>query len=283
MAFVDDIMAEVREKYPEIDFPYARKEPIWYGRRQHHRAESKMGIIVDYKDEEHLAYVASDVSNRKYEILQYEEIIWHAEKAMAKLEEYGTPTANIQLLQDGNKFIFELKFNECAPITIREGQQVTPNIKIKSSHDGMWEPSFTGGAIVLVCTNGLTIGKSAFSDKKKHGLGLSISAMVENMKIGMMEFADETGIWKHWAERQLTAPDWVEIQEKLPFGKKQLPEVLALPMDGVGYSLNETTKGNVPPNLWDVAMASTQYLRDLDSPIVRMTKTDQVMNLLRKY
>lgn len=275
---VQDMVNEIREKYPEVDFPTARKEPLWYGRRDRKLVGDKVGIIIDYKGEEHLSYVASD----EYKIAPYEKIIWETERAMSKLEEYGKPTVGIEILQDGRKLLCKMSFNECDPIEIREGQTIKPNITIKSSHDGMWEFGTTAGAVVLVCTNGLTVGKVAYHNKQKHLTGLSISEIAENLHKDMLAFADETGIWKNWADRQLTAPEWEDVQEKLPFGKRQLPEVLALPMEGVGYSLSQSMEGGALPNLWDVAMASTQYLRDVNSTIVRVNKTEDVMNLLHK-
>jgi hypothetical protein len=276
---IQDMVEEVREQYPDVDFPTARREPMWYGRRNRRLVGDKVGIIVDYKGEEHLSYVASN----EYKIAQYEEIIWNTEKAMAKLEEYGKPTVDINVFQDGGKFLCKMTFNECDPIEIREGQTIKPNITIKSSHDGMWAPETNAGAFVLVCSNGLTVGKVAYHNKQKHLIGtLSISQIAENLHKDMLAFADETGIWKRWADRQLTAPEWADVQEKLPFGKRQLPEVLALPMDGVGYSLSQSMESGAMPNLWDVYMASTQYLRDVDSDMVRVNKTEQVTNLLHR-
>jgi len=274
-----EMVQEIRTEYNDIDWPTATRQPLWYGRKNRHLVGDKVGIVVDYKGEETLAYVASD----EYEIVQYEELLWRTTRAMEKLEEYGSPTIDINILQDGRKLDMKLTFNECDPVEIREGQVIQPTIDIKSSHDGQWELGTVAGAVVLVCTNGLTVGKVAYKNKQKHMTGLTVSGMVENMKGDMLAFADETGIWKRWADRQLTAPEWADVQEKIPFGKRQLPEVLALPMDGVGYSISQSMEGGKLPNLWEILMSSTQYLRDIDSPIVRMNKTEQISNLLHSY
>ena len=223
-----------------------------------------------------MSYLASP----NYKIAQYQEIIWRTEKAMERLEEFGKPTTKIEIIQEGRKFNYELQFTECNPVTIREGMEVHPNILIKASHDGMWEYQINSGAIVSVCTNGLVVGEAAYTEKRKHLQNLSIEAITDSMENSMQAFSEETGIWKKWAESQLTAPEWGDIQEKLPFGKKQLPAVLSTKLDGAGYSIDEYLKTHDGPNKWDLMMASTQYLRDVDSPLVRINKTNQVTQVL---
>jgi len=274
--FSNTMRQEIEEKYPDIEFPYARREPIWYGRKKHHLAGEKMGIVVNYKDRDYLSYIASP----NYKIVQYQEIIWRTEKAMERLEEFGKPTPKIEVLQEGRKFNFEMKFTECDPVTIREGQEVHPNIMIRASHDGMWQYNPMAGAIVFACTNGVVVGKAAYMENRKHLTGLNIEAITDKIEDCMGAFSEETGIWKTWAERQLTAPEWADIQEKLPFGKKQLPAVLSTKLDGLGYSLDEYLKTHEGPNQWELGMAATQYLRDVDSSIVRISKTDQVFDVL---
>jgi hypothetical protein len=274
--FSNAVRQEVEERYPDIEFPYARREPIWYGRRKHRMVGEKIGIVVNYKDEDFLSYLASP----NYKIVQYQEIIWRTERAMERLEEFGAPTPHIEIIQQGRKFNYELKFKDCDPVKIRDGHEVHPNIMIKASHDGMWEYQINSGAIAFVCTNGLVVGESAYMEKRKHLTGLNIEAIADTMEKSMEAFSTETGIWKQWAERQLTAPEWAEVQEDLPFGKKQLPAVLSTRLDGAGYSLNEYLKDHDGPNVWDLLMASTQYLRDVDSPLVRINKTNQVTSVL---
>jgi hypothetical protein len=270
------MVAEIQERYPNVAWPEARLEPIWYGRRTRKLAPDKMGIILNYKDSEYISYIATD----SYKVVPYEEIVWRAEKAMEQLEEFGKPSVKIDILQEGKKFIYKATFNECPPTVIREGHEIQPNISFRSSHDGMWELSTLAGAAVLVCSNGLIIGKTAYNNKQKHLTGLSIKEIVANVKQGMIAYSEETGVWKQWAERQLEEPEFVDLTEKLPFGERYLEGVMNTVMDGVGVSLNKMLTEGKRPTVWDTYMAATQFLRDVDSPMVQIIKTEQVTNVL---
>ena len=75
------LIEEIRERYPDVDWPTAYTEPVWRGRRGRDLIDGRKAIIVKQGEEETIAYIATD----EYKIAPFENVVFHVEKAMGVL------------------------------------------------------------------------------------------------------------------------------------------------------------------------------------------------------
>lgn len=221
-----------REHYEQrfgIDLPDVVLEPIWFGRRPDSRADGYKGII-NQKDG-NLFNISSDI----YQVIPYENILELMDEAVNRSPEFGKAVWEIKLINQGSKIKIDVRFPEIEfPIN---GDIINPRMSIMSSYDLGWKYSGRFGAFQLVCSNGLTIGK-VFSDfKKRHIMSLDYMILKDTLHNGMIAYAEQTGLWKKWAELMMPKETYEEIWVDLPFSTKEKEKIEAMPQMGTNLLL----------------------------------------------
>lgn len=276
------IIADVRSRYSDVPFPSVGTEPVWFGNDTNtlERDPSRVAIVGWGGELEKATMFA--VASNQYNLIPHEMAVYYAEQEMLKHPEYGTPSINIHLLQDGAKMKMEIDFPETEHIEVKKGDPVRPRVGFHNSYDLGWEFRGFMGAMVLICSNGAVAFKLNQQISKKHRMNLDPVAQTGLVGGAMTAFSDQVGIWQHWAEKQLTAAQFEPIWEALPFGKNHREEILALPHQQTNKTLNEMMREDAI-NAWDGYNILTQFLtHNIESEMVRTDKSEQVAKVFHQ-
>ena len=286
MKRIQDVRADVRERYPETKFPDVYKEPIWIGRQREEIELQQDSVAIcgsfaeDQSDRIRYAYASN-----QYQIVTHEEAIQSIETALKDLPEFGDPEIHVSLLNTGALMRTRVTFPE-AKYEVREGEPVNPQANLFNSYDLSKRLLSQFGARELVCTNGLVAFKVRSSIGQKHRLNIDVGYITQEIQNGMSQFSEQVGLWSQWAKKELTPPEWIEVWDALPFGGKKSEigeqtgryreELLDYPRTMDRKTIRGMlTDGKV--NVWDAHSIVTQFIsHEIESENVQIDKTRAV-------
>jgi len=249
-----DIVAEVRELFPEKKFPTPVLEPMYYGRLQKKNVERRF-LVLD-KD-----------TGTQFDIVSDEyHLIWHEEMVKSILdscpEEYGRPKISVSILNKGATCAVGAFFPETGDYKVN-GSKIEPGVKMFNSINRTRQLEFMFGAMELVCTNGLMRFKNKVQQRFKHMNGSLEKFVVESeIKNAMVDFSEQNEIWNKWVNIQIGTPEVEHIMEALPFSEKEVGNMMELRLlNHDNISLTEMLAKRKTTTLWAVNSAATQYAR----------------------
>lgn len=242
---------EIRSRYPNVYFPNPSLEPVWFGKRPDHAIEG-MRAIVDQNTGKMFS-----LASENYKIVKYEEIIKMVELSSLKFPEFGKPHIVPRVFNDGSKIVVSCKFPD-VQYEIKVGDLIAPYYSLKSSLDRLWLLQESLSAERLVCSNGMRVGETISSFKKRHTLALDLEEFSERIKDGMLHFSEQTDLWRKFVEKQISNDLYDAVWEELPFSKTEKEKIEALPETGSQLTLADMRKEN-NLSLWNLNAVLTQY------------------------
>lgn len=286
MKRVQDVRADVRERYPETKFPDVYKEPIWIGRQRDDIELQQDSVAIcgsycpDQTDRIRYAYASN-----QYKIVTHEEAVLSIETALKDMPEFGQPEIQVSLLNTGALMRTIVTFPE-AKYEVRDGEPVNPQTNLFNSYDLSKRLLSQFGARELVCLNGLIAFKVRASIGQKHRLNIDVGYITSEITSGMAQFSEQVGLWSSWAKKELKEPEWIKVWDALPFGGKKnklgeetgryREQLLDYPRKLDRKTIRGMlTDGSV--NVWDAHSIVTQFIsHEIDSENVQIEKTREV-------
>ena len=265
--------AEVRAKYPKIQFPDPVLEPIWYGRRPTNRIPDKQAI-VDQVDPENKKVFA--VCSKQYKVVHYEDLIGMVSDVVGKLTAYGEIQICPRVLADGGKMQINLKFPDAKHI-IAKGDGIIPKLSINSSYDLGWRLSGMFGAFRLSCSNGMGTWQNFQRFTRKHLLNLNINDLKDTIVQGFEVFGIQVDEWKKWSQTYIDAAIYKNMWESLPFSEKEKEAIEILPEVTTKLTLANILASDKKVSLWNLNAAITQYTSHEIKNELRQIKLEPVI------
>ena len=111
-AELQEIKAEVREMFPDVEWPEITRQPLWYGMSAETLVSEKTALVCNYKGgKETMVYTPSN----NYSVL-LPEVLVHKMVTLAKNSpQFGQPEfLRPKIYADGAKIQFTVKFPEYA-------------------------------------------------------------------------------------------------------------------------------------------------------------------------
>lgn len=266
-----EIIAEVRARYPDVKFPHVYTSPVYWGRDGREKIKNKWAVI-GVVDEEYIPY---DVVGDEYLLLPHEIALYHFETKLGELDGFGKPEITLELYNDGARFRARADFPE-VKFTIEKGRPVSPRADLWNSNDRSKLFRLEFGANGLVCLNGLVAYRVKQAVSQKHRQSLDVDKTMATLAEGMQGFAHQVGVWKDWARMNFEKAEAETLLEALPFGDRHKEKILALPQVGTGETLESwMNKGKI--NIWNMHGIVTQFLtHEIKSEMVRVEKSSKV-------
>ena len=248
---IQEIRQDVQSRYADVVFPDVVLEPLWWGRRPENRAHGRFAIVDQNTDS------VFNVCTDAYKPIYHEEVIKLAEDAAHALPEFGSPQISFKILAGGGKLKVNVRFPE-VDYEIKPGDVVNPQMDIMSSYDLGWKYGGMFGAYRLVCSNGLTVGKTFDRFKKRHLVSLDPQELADTMLNGMNQFSEQMNLWSSWAEQKILPEMYEGLWEELPFSQPEREKIENLPEAGTQLLLLPALKSQELTR-WGFYNVVTQY------------------------
>ncbi|MHA2264731.1 MAG: hypothetical protein ACXAEN_20240 [Candidatus Thorarchaeota archaeon] len=262
MVTVDQILAqqaerevvrtEIREKFPDVDFPNPALQPIFWGRKEPREMVEEKKAIVD-RDTGNVFAVCSD----QYQLIYHEEVVMLAIEAADGLDEFGGSQVKVRTPYEGAKLVVEVNFPNMVA-EIKPGDPVNAQFTMRSSYDLGWKLSGALSAYQQVCANGMMGWVEQLGWRKRHVLSTNAQDLRLSMTKGLENYSEQFGIWQKWAEALVAEGTYETVWEALPFSEKEKEVIEELPQEGTQLLLLEALRRN-ELSLWDFHSVVTQF------------------------
>jgi len=137
-------------------------------------------------------YLATVSAN--YPIHRHSEIVSRIEEGM----NFKNTSIKTILSKDGSKMIRSYTLHDFA-VEVRQGDSISPMIRIVNSYDGSTAIGFFIDALRLVCTNGMIATRQFMSMSYKHfGKRFNLNTFAENAKRLTKGFESYSKNWQKW-------------------------------------------------------------------------------------
>lgn len=274
---LEEIKAEVRDRYPNIPFPNVYHDALWRGIGAREKVEGKQCIVMERDSIQIVAGICSD----DYMLIPHEWAVHRFEEALKGMPQFGEPKINIGLYADGAKLRVKADFPE---VKVKIGHDpINPRAGIKNSYDLSMEWESWFGAMVLRCTNGLLMFKKLSNGGGKHRMSLDLQGNINQMLTGMEKLDQQYGIWNKWFEIQMDETQAMEMLETSPLSDKQVENVLALPELGTHDSIKQWFEKGKKISGWFLNSIVTQYMEhEMDDTPHRMGLEERWTNHLHR-
>lgn len=289
---------DIRERYPDVDFPNVYTRPAAYidGDRII-PIDGKVAIVGEAKSEVWNAELKSmetiDIqphyafASEQYKIERHETALQFMREALVELSSEfleEKPIIKPCIFDDGARMTVNVRFPgvKFEVTGSKWKDQLNPMVEMRNSYDTSWEMMFKFKAMQLVCSNGMMAMKTLQKIGQKHRQNLNTQKLADNMTTYMGRFSEQIGIWDKWADKKLSDAGVEDIFEALEMSGKRSDEIKALPLTGKGVTVNELMKGN-DLNIWDMNSALTQFAtHNIESEMVRIDLTQRTANVLQR-
>ena len=200
----------------DIEFPDIGEREVCQGKRNmilipNHKA------IVD-KNTNYCYAIVKD----GYKIIQHKEVIERIDDICTQFPEYGTPVREIWMSNYGGRMKTRWTFKgiDFAIGKLADGtpDTVHPTLETFSSCDTSLAQWTTVGGWRKICSNGLTVGKTLGSYKRKHTLNLDLDKAKRVLVNGMENYSKAQNLWLSYTERDAFMKE-VNAYESIGFQK----------------------------------------------------------------
>jgi len=266
----------IRGAYPHVEWPDISAERMWRGTTAKTRIEGYRDL-VNMDGGTHYAFVTD-----LYKVVPHEVVLHNMLDVIDGMPEFGEPNVIIALASGGGKARFDVNFPEVQHTIARinNGSTEIPgigdvvNMKVTglTSYDTGWSQRAVLGALRLVCTNGLTVGKEFARFAGRHILSLDQDKFRKTLRVGMEKFSEQTELWKAWAGKTLTGDEYEESWEVLPFSEKQREKIQELPEEASKRPLLDYIPKSV--NQWFFYSVLTQFVTHEMASVVTRTNIE---------
>lgn len=243
--------ADVRNRYPQVDFPDPVLDALWVGKRNLTRITDQKAL-VNQNDGRVMAIVSD-----RYKIIPYEDTISMVEEVTKEVTGYGAIQLCPRVFANGGKFSVTMKFPESQHL-IREGDGIVPKIDIFNSLDLGMKLLGRFGAFRLRCTNGMGVWEQFKRFARRHLQKLFLDDLKMSILEGMSLFGIQVESWKRWAAIDLSQDVYDGAWKLLPFSEAEKEKIEVLRGIGDSLTLPDALKQKAL-TLWDMNNVLTQF------------------------
>lgn len=272
----EDIVTEVREKYPDINWPSPVLEPIFYGRLDKNPITGRK-LILDKNTGNQF-----DIVSDQYEMIYHEEVLHNLLKAVP--DEFGDPKIKVSMFKNGARANFTTTFPDLKQFELK-GSATEVEYHLKNSYDRSSFLNYSYGVKELVCSNGLRAFREKERLSAKHiGRKITSFQLGDKIKNSLERISESHKIWLKWSEMKLAEHDVISFVEALPYSKKEQETLLALPI--LNHENSSLTSLKNKATVWSVMSAGTQMVHEIKSEERKLDIEDKIpgilQNLVRK-
>lgn len=277
----NEIIQEVRERYPEVPFPNIYQSPLFYGKQGNKLVDGRTAIVGWTRDAEtgEVHEIPFSFPTKQYKLVRHETAIKTLELSLKDLpDHFGNPSVVPFVYDNGSKLSCRVRFPDIE-VDIKQGDLVNPQVNMFNSYDMQKMFGIDIEAYQLVCSNGMKVLKAIEGMKQRHVPQLDVESIVGMITEGLERFDLQTGLWKRYADKQLEGDLFADMWEAIPFGSRHKDKILELEHEQTGETLQAwMDQGSV--NAWNFHNVLTQFLtHEVESETVRNEKLDQVESL----
>ena len=223
-----------------------------------------------------------------YKLIPHEEIISKLGEIVAEFPEYGEPYREVWLDNHGGRMKTRWTFREVdfeiGKLPDGKPDTVHPTIETFCSYDTSLAQRIIVGGFRLVCSNGMVVGKTLGSYKKKHTESLDIGRAKSIVMNGMREYSKAVDLWLSYKERKAFLEE-INCYEELPFHKdEKLSIEHAIKTEGEVLAWDEDPeKRKVNIGGWDMMNILTDEISHKVKDVTRQsTLLDKVAKIFER-
>jgi len=200
-------------------FPHVTKQPISWGPQNKLQTAEGYKAIVDSDTGKVFSIVSND-----YKIITHQRAIEQIESIIAKNADLGSYDTKIDFFNDGGRMRCTFTFSRIAA-EIEKGDIINLQMHLSNSYDVTWPFTVTLGAIRLVCTNGLVVGKKTVHIRKRHVYELDNLNIDQTIATAMKRFQKQSRKWMDLAQSPLYPTIYEKVMKTMKFGKNATEEI----------------------------------------------------------
>lgn len=285
---VHDIKQEIRERFPDVPWPDLSQERLYVAGYDFAVPGLVGNAIQQPIDEEHeLWEYAVDgkipnivaVCSEQYNFVPFEVASKQFVDFLDTYDGWGKPKLDFNIIDGGRKMKATATFNEhrdALKSKAKVGDDICPVGGFYHGIDLDWMFRVWAGAERLVCSNGMVGHHLNLELGKKHKSTLNIEEMIGSLAPTFEEYGNQIEIWSEWGETVIEAGQAEDLILESGFGSKHQAEILALPEQSTGQTVEEWMNGgkvNVM-NLYNVLTQFTTH--EIESEMVRVRRGEQI-------
>jgi len=228
--------------------------------------------IVDQRNDNTFSIVSD-----RYKIVPHQELLKSLEDVVKQFPEFGEPTREIWTTNYGGKIRIKYKFP--IEMEIKPGDAVNPTLEAFGSLDTSTIQQVLMGAFRLVCSNGMVVGKTLASYKRKHTLGISLDAIKHVLADGMANYSKATDLWLLYTKQEALKNE-VFLYEELPFNKEEKSYVEAAIKDQgkvIQWNPEDDNEREVKINKFELYNIYTYTASHLVSDAIKRGKIEEAV------
>ena len=267
----EDIVQEIREKFPDVIWPTPILEPIFYGRFDK-TPVVRRNLILDKNTGNQF-----DIVSDSYETIYHEEVLSNLLKAIP--EEFGEPDIKAMMFKSGARATFIAAFPELKQFEV-QGSETEVEFRLRNSYDRSAYLNYSAGVKELVCTNGLRAFREKDRNSAKH-IGEKITSfhLGDKLKASLENISDSHKIWLGWAKMKISESEKITVVEALPYSANEQERLLELPLiNHSGVPLKDMKE----PTMWGVFSAATQMVHEIKSEERKFDIEEKVPDILKR-
>ena len=211
-------------------FPRVTVQPVSWGSQDMRETARGYKAIVDANTGKVFSIVSND-----YRIITHEQAIEQVQSIIEKTEDLGGYDLKVRFYNDGGRMRCTFTFPRIAA-EIQRGDIVNLQLHLSNSYDVTWPFTVVLGALRLVCTNGLVVGKKILHIKKRHVYELDDLNIEETITFATDLFQKQSGEWKDLDNIPLEPAVYGQVMEAMQFGKQATEEIVdQISQEATGY------------------------------------------------
>lgn len=268
-----ETIQEIRQQFPDIEFPEPVLEPIYYSRLSKTVIKGRKLVLDKNTGAEF------DIVSDSYKLLHHEIALKNLLDAIP--EEFGKPTIKGLMMRGGARAAFYAEFPEMPNVEVGKGGEGSMRILLRNSYDRSSFVNFSLAIKELVCSNGLCVFKTKQSGRAKHLTGaISKFELSERITEGMEMLSETYKVWDKWAETRVDLDFILESVSELPFSEAEQEKLVMLPLlNHGGVSLQGL---GADTTLWSINSAATQFVHHINSEERKMEIEQKVPHIIEK-
>jgi hypothetical protein len=285
---VHDIKQEVRERFPDVDWPDLSQERLYVAGYDFAIDGMIANCIQEQIDEEHELWKHNvdgkvprvvAICSEQYNFVPFEVASKKFVDFLDTYDGWGKPSIDFNIIDGGRKMKATATFNEHRDdikSRAKVGDTICPVGGFYHGIDLDWMFRVWAGAERLICSNGMVGHHLNLELGKKHKSTLVIDEMIGSLAPTFEKYGEQIEIWNVWGETVIDAPQTEELIAASGFGTKHQAEILALPERSTGQTVEEwMNEGKVNVmNLYNVLTQFTSH--ELESDMVRVKRGEQI-------
>jgi len=232
-------------------FPRVTEQPVSWGSQNKSQTAEGYKAIVDADTGKVFSIVSKD-----YKIITHQQAIEQIESIISKNADLGSYDVKVNFYNDGGRMRCTFTFPKIAAEIVK-GDVVNLQLHLSNSYDVTWPFTVILGALRLVCTNGLVVGKKVLQIKKRHVYELNNLNIGRTIITATQQFQKQSGKWKDLDQIRLHPTTYEKVVKTMKFGETAKEELQSQIEHGAsGYDKD----GFPTVSLWTFYNAITWYI-----------------------